>query len=191
MARTVTRRGFLGLAGVAAAAASVGVTTQNLVPTEKAWADEDVQEVHTCCHACINNCAVIAEVKNGRVTAVKGDPIDPLTQGRICPKGLAGVQALYHPNRLKYPMKRVGAKPGNEWERISWDEAAEIVARALINMRDKTGRRGLLCTTGGGGNPQFFSINRFRDFWGAGDLFEPGQAQCWLPRFWSMERITG
>lgn len=191
MTKTMTRRTFARVSALASAVAATGISANHLVPSEKAWGDDEVQEVRTCCHACINNCAVIAEVRNGRVTAVKGDPIDPLSEGRICPKGLAGVQALYHPNRLKYPMVRVGDKPGNEWERISWEEAAKIVAKALVNMRDKTGRRGLLCTTGGGGNPQFFSINRFRNFWGAGDLFEPGQAQCWLPRFWAMEKVSG
>ena len=41
-------------------------------------------------------------------------------------------------------MKRVGAKPGNQWERISWDEAAKTVAQHMIDMRDKTGKHGLL-----------------------------------------------
>ena len=88
-------------------------------------------------------------------------------------------------------MKRVGEKPGNQWERISWDEAAKIVAQHMIDMRDKTGKHGLLCTTGGGGNPQFFSPPRFRNFWGAGNVFEPGCAQCYLPRNYTMPLING
>lgn len=96
-------------------------------------------------------------MSNGRVTRLKGDDIDPMSKGRMCPKGLSGIQALYHPNRNKYPMKRVGDKPGNQWERISWDEACETVAQAMMDMAEKTGKHGLLCTTGGGGNPQFFS----------------------------------
>lgn len=191
MSHSITRRSFAKLAAAAGIAAAGGLTVNNIVETDKAWADDEATEVHTCCRGCINNCGIIATVRNGRVVSLKGDPIDVLTEGRICPKGLAGIQALYHPNRLKYPMVRVGDKPGNNWERVTWDEAAQAVARALINMRDKTGRRGLLCTTGGGGNPQFFSINRFRNFWGAGDLFEPGQAQCWLPRFWATDKVSG
>ena len=83
----------------------------------------------------------------------------------MCPKRGLGIQALYHPNRKKYPMKRVGERGGNQWERISWEEAIDTIADALMDMKDKTGLEGLLCSTGGGGNPQFFSPPRFRNFW--------------------------
>lgn len=188
----MTRRSFVKAAAITAGASALGIeAAHNLTPSNKAWADNDVQEIRTSCRACIANCGVIATVSNGRVIKLKGDPIDPMSKGRICPKGISGVQALYHPNRNKYPMKRVGEKPGNQWERISWDEAAKIVAQHMIDMRDKTGKHGLLCTTGGGGNPQFFSPPRFRNFWGAGNVFEPGCAQCLLPRAFTMPLVNG
>ncbi len=189
---TMSRRTFMKAAAVTGAAGALGVAgAQNLVPSDKAWADDDVKEVRTSCRACIANCGVIATVRNGRVTKIKGDPIDPMSKGRVCPKGLSGIQALYHPNRNKYPLKRVGEKPGNKWERISWDEATKTVAQHMIDMRDKTGKHGLLTSTGGGGNPQFFSPPRFRNFWGAGNVFEPGCAQCYLPRNYTMGKING
>ncbi len=173
----MTRRSFVKSAAVAGAATALGVEAANCFsPSDKAWAEGEVTEVRTSCRACIANCGVIAVVSNGRVIKIKGDPIDPMSKGRVCPKGLSGVQALYHPNRNKYPMKRVGEKPGNQWERISWEEAAKTVAQHLIDMRDKTGKQGLLCSTGGGGNPQFFRPPRFRNFWGEGNVFEPGCA---------------
>ena len=181
--KTAAVTGAVGALGLGAA--------HNMKPSDKAWADNDVHEVRTSCRACIANCGVIATVSNGRVVRLRGDSIDPMSKGRMCPKGLSGIQALYHPNRNKYPMKRVGAKPGNQWERISWDEAAKTVAQHLIDMRDKTGKHGLLCTTGGGGNPQFFSPPRFRNFWGAGNVFEPGCAQCYLPRNFTMPLVNG
>lgn len=162
-----------------------------LTPADDAFAEEQTYEVRTSCRACIANCGCIATVKNGRVISLRGDEIDPMSQGRMCPKGLSGIQALYHPNRNKYPMKRVGSKPGNEWERISWDEACELVAQSMMNMAEKTGKHGFLASTGGGGNPQFFSPPRFRNFWGAGNVFEPGCAQCYLPRNYIMPLING
>ncbi|MFR3878442.1 MAG: hypothetical protein ACLTYW_10185 [Collinsella sp.] len=51
------------------------------------------------------------------------------------------------------------------------EEAIDTIADALMDMKDKTGLEGLLCSTGGGGNPQFFSPPRFRNFWGAGNVF--------------------
>lgn len=191
-AKALSRRSFVKSAALAGAAAAIGVELgDSFVASDKAWADDDVQEVRTSCRACIANCGVIAVVRNGRVIKIKGDDIDPMSKGRVCPKGLAGVQALYHPNRNKYPLKRVGAKPGNDWERISWDEACQIVAEHMVDMRDKTGKHGLLCSTGGGGNPQFFSPPRFRNFWGGGNVFEPGCAQCYLPRNYTMGKING
>ncbi len=192
MSTTMTRRSFMKTAAVTGAVGALGLgVAHNMAPSDKAWADNDVHEVRTSCRACIANCGVIATVSNGRVIKLRGDSIDPMSKGRMCPKGLSGIQALYHPNRNKYPMKRVGAKPGNQWERISWDEAAKTVAQHMIDMRDKTGKHGLLCTTGGGGNPQFFSPPRFRNFWGAGNVFEPGCAQCYLPRNFTMPLVNG
>ncbi len=192
LSNTMSRRSFVKAAAITGAVGALGVKTAgNLVDSDKAWADDDVTEVRTACRACIANCGVIATVSNGRVIKLRGDEIDPMSKGRMCPKGLSGIQALYHPNRNKYPMKRVGDKPGNDWERISWDEAAKTVAQHLIDMRDKTGKHGLLTSTGGGGNPQFFSPPRFRNFWGAGNTFEPGCAQCYLPRNYTMPLING
>lgn len=47
-------------------------------------------------------------------------------------------------------MKRVGERGGNQWERIGWEEAIDTIADALMDMKDKTGLEGLLCSTGGG-----------------------------------------
>ena len=74
---------------------------------------DEVHEVHTACRACIANCGVIATVKNGQVVKLKGDPVDPMSKGRMCGKGLSGINALYHPNRNKYPLVRDGEElPG-------------------------------------------------------------------------------
>ncbi len=193
-ALNMTRRTFTKASALTACAAALGAGVagaHNLVASDKAYAADEVKLVHTSCRACISNCGVIAHVQNGRVIKLEGDPADPMSQGRMCPKGLSGIQALYHPNRNKYPMKRVGERGGNQWERITWEEAIDTIADALMEMKDKTGLEGLLCTTGGGGNPQFFSPPRFRNFWGAGNVFEPGCAQCFLPREFTMPLING
>ena len=190
----MTRRSFTKATALVAATAALGgsvAAADSLVNSTTAYAEDEEKLVHTSCRACISNCGVIAHVKNGRVVKLEGDPADPMSQGRLCPKGLSGIQALYHPNRNKYPMKRVGERGGNEWERISWDEAIDTIADALMEMYEKTGPEGLLLSTGGGGNPQFFSPPRFRNFFGAGNVFEPGCAQCYLPRNFTMPLING
>lgn len=143
---------------------------------------ESVRRIKTACRACISNCSVIATVKNGRVVHLEGNPEDPMSKGHMCAKGLAGIQALYNPNRNKYPMIRVGERGENRWRRISWDEALDIIAKKLIEAKKEYGAESVLCSTGGGGNPEFWSIARFCNIFGTPNWFEPGCAQCYLPR---------
>lgn len=181
---SITRRGFVKTA--AALAATVGAACaieSNFVDVDPAQAEESDEEtiVETSCRACISNCAVRAHMRNGRVIRLEGNSIDPMSKGRMCAKGFAGVQALYNPNRMKYPMKRVGERGVNEWERISWEEAIETIADALWELDEKDDPMALICSGGGGGNPQFYSQIRFVGLNG-GNFFEPGCSQCFLPR---------
>ncbi len=152
---------------------------------------DEIKRIKTCCRACIANCGVIATVKNGRVIKLEGNPEDPMSKGRMCAKGLSGIQALYHPNRNKYPMKRVGKRGENKWQRISWDEAIDTIARKLMETREKYGAEAVFCSTGGGGNPEIWSIARFCNIFGTPNWFEPGCAQCYLPRVLAYTMMYG
>ncbi|MBR5114828.1 MAG: molybdopterin-dependent oxidoreductase [Oscillospiraceae bacterium] len=148
-------------------------------------------EVHTACRACIANCGVIATVKNGRVVALRGDPVDPMSKGKLCDKGLSGINALYHPNRNKYPLLRVGERGSGEWKRTTWDNAVDIVARRLMEIREKYGAECVFGSTGGGGNPEVWSCARFCNIFGTPNWFEPGSAQCYLPRVLATTMMYG
>ena len=154
-------------------------------------AEEGVKEIKTACRACIANCGAIATVKNGRVIGLRGNPQDPMSKGRLCAKGLSGIQALYHPNRNKYPMKRVGDRGSGQWKRISWDEALDTIADKLMETREKYGAEAVFCSTGGGGNPEIWSIARFCNIFGTPNWFEPGCAQCYLPRVLAYTMMYG
>lgn len=185
--KDISRRSFVKLSALAGAAATTaGSISSNLLDVEPALAAEEavgeVQKIQTMCRACLNNCGTIAHVQNGRVIKLEGDPADPMNKGALCPKGLAGIQALYNPNRIKYPMKRVGERGSKDWERISWQQAIDEIADVLWEYYQKEGPKSLVTSTGGGGNPQFFSPARFLTVWGGGNFFEPGCAQCYLPR---------
>jgi anaerobic selenocysteine-containing dehydrogenase len=73
-------------------------------------------------------CGLLVEVENGKIVRVKGDPDCSLNRGTICAKGLAQIERLQHPERLRHPLRRTGAKGGGQWERISWDEALALLA---------------------------------------------------------------
>jgi len=77
----------------------------------------------------------LVHVKDGKVTQVRGDPKHPASRGYICIKAKAQPQLIYHPDRLKFPMKRVGAKGSGQWERISWDEALDGIATSFTQVK--------------------------------------------------------
>jgi anaerobic selenocysteine-containing dehydrogenase len=196
MLENLSRRGFVKLGMLSTAAAALaGSSPANLIETTPAYAAEvgtgNVEKIQTMCRACLNNCGAIAHVKDGRVINLEGDPADPMNQGALCAKGLTGIQALYNPCRIKYPMKRVGERGVNNWERISWEQAINEIADVLWEYYQKEGVKSLVLSTGGGGNPQFFSPARFLTAWGGGNFFEPGCAQCYLPRNHMQQAMNG
>lgn len=89
-----------------------------------------------CPHDCPDTCSMQFHVKDGALLSVSGNPDHPMTRGGLCVKLKDYEKRHYHPNRLLYPMKRVGPKGSNQFERISWDEALETIVdrwQALIN----------------------------------------------------------
>ncbi len=93
----------------------------------------EATEVATLCEMCVNKCAAIARVENGVVTKLNPNPMFPKSKNMLCPRGNAGIQALYDPDRLKYPMIRIGEKGEGKFKRVSWEEAYE----AILNGTDK------------------------------------------------------
>ncbi|MCA9607247.1 MAG: molybdopterin-dependent oxidoreductase [Myxococcales bacterium] len=81
-------------------------------------------------------CGLTLEVEGGRVTSVKGDPDDPLSQGYLCPKGPALAALQEDPDRLRQPLRRVG----DRFEPIGWDDALELAADGLHRAQERHGR---------------------------------------------------
>jgi len=87
---------------------------------------------------CHNGCGVLLYVdKEGKLAHVEGDPLAPFNGGKLCMRCLNLVEAVNHPDRLKYPLRRAGKRGENKWERITWDEAYdEIVEKVNAIKRD-------------------------------------------------------
>src|SRR5437867_1311227 len=87
------------------------------------------QIIHAACpHDCPDTCAMLVEVEDGRATRVSGDPDHPPTQGFLCTKVTRYLERVYNPDRVLYPMRRIGAKGEGRFERISWDQALATIA---------------------------------------------------------------
>ncbi len=104
------------------------------------WPDlkkyEGTTKVPGMCQLCSTICGIVGHVKDGRVIKIEGNPNDPNSRGRLCARGQAGLNHLYHPERLLYPLRRVGARGEGKWKRISWDEALDEIAAKLKTIRD-------------------------------------------------------
>jgi len=108
----------------------------------------------SCVHNCGGRCFLYARVEDGVITRFlsgQEGPDDPdLPQVRACLKGRAQRQWVYHPDRLKYPMKRVGRRGEGRFARISWDEALDIIARELQRIKETYGNEAIYVMYGTG-----------------------------------------
>ena len=93
-----------------------------------------------CPHDCPSVCALDVEVdENGRVGRLRGAKTHPYTLGVICEKVARYGERVHHPGRLLHPLKRKGAKGSGEWQPISWDDALDEVAGALLKAEERYG----------------------------------------------------
>ncbi|MFC4799589.1 molybdopterin-dependent oxidoreductase [Neobacillus sp. GCM10023253] len=88
---------------------------------------------HICPRNCYSSCSMLGYTVNGRLTKVSGDPKHGYTNGLLCAKGYNYLQHVYHPDRLKYPMRQVPRGSGN-WQRISWTQAIDLIAEKIIEL---------------------------------------------------------
>ena len=80
------------------------------------------------CQLCSTICGIVGHVKDGRLIKIEGNPKDPNSRGKLCARGHAALNHLYHPERLLYPLKRVGKRGEGKWKRISWEDALTEIA---------------------------------------------------------------
>jgi anaerobic selenocysteine-containing dehydrogenase len=96
---------------------------------------KNVKEVLTDCTLCYHSCGTRVTVEDGKAVKILGLESHPLNKGRLCPKGEAALDNIYDPNRIKYPMKRVG----ENWERVTWDQALTEIAQKLLRLKEQFG----------------------------------------------------
>ncbi|MCC6888708.1 MAG: molybdopterin-dependent oxidoreductase [Hyphomicrobiales bacterium] len=96
--------------------------------------------IPTACGMCYIGCGILADVRNGVVVGIKGNPDSPQNRGSMCAKGKASIMNLYNPKRVTVPLRRTNPNKGfNEdprWQEISWEEAVETIVSALQRIRD-------------------------------------------------------
>ena len=147
--------------------------------------DHDVTIVPTgCCHDCGGRCVLSAHVKDGRIVRFETDGGEE-PQIRACLRGRAYRQRVYAPDRLKYPLRRIGERGEGKFERISWDQATDIVASELRRIKKTYGNSAIFLAVGAGNQGMLhgpmpvgrmlMEFGGFTRFWGGpsyeGNLF--------------------
>ena len=156
----LTRRSFLKTTGTLAGAA---VVAGAVTPSLQAYADEyalgqiETEQEQVFCGVCRGNCSgtckINLHVVDGKIVKTSRRPFNSfpdMSIDRICLRGLSQVYNIYGPNRIQYPMRRVGERGAGEWERITWDEAVDEIAQRWQEIREKYGDQAIAYTRGSG-----------------------------------------
>ena len=93
----------------------------------------DAENIPFLCGMCVNKCAGFARVEEGKITKLNPNPYFPKSRNMLCPRGNAGLQTLYDPDRLKHPLIRTGERGDGQYRQASWEEAYE----AILHGTDK------------------------------------------------------
>lgn len=157
----ITRRQFLK--GSAAAAAFAGIASvTGFAPVSEAASDDvltaaaealntEEQLFNSPCRSnCFQACILNAHVRDGKVVRMSPKPYPNDDYTGCCLKGLTIPQRTYSNTRLKYPMRRVGERGGDQWERISWDEAISEIAEKFTAIQQEYGEQAIAFDVGSG-----------------------------------------
>jgi thiosulfate reductase/polysulfide reductase chain A len=186
----VSRRRFLKItgagAGVAAAAGTFGSFPGLRVA--KGPVEKGIRTVPTFCDLCFWKCNAIATVKDGVLWKIEGHPDDPLSRGRLCPRGTGGVGAHFDTDRLRVPLLRASVRGEEKWTEVTWDEALGHVAEKMLKIKAEYGPEAVaLFSHGLGGTFLKHTLKAF----GSPNSAAPSFAQCRGPRDVGFELTFG
>ncbi|MEE9429637.1 MAG: molybdopterin-dependent oxidoreductase [Melioribacteraceae bacterium] len=180
---SISRRDFLKRSVLTGGALSVLSTTQLKGFTKHpiGWkGNQRVSEIASICEMCFWRCGILGNVdKYGKILKIDGNPEHPLTHGRLCARGNAGHKLTYDPDRLKYPLMRVGKRGEGKFKRVSWDEALDFFAEKLLKIKKEYGPEAV------GYFPHGIQARFFHQVmtaFGTPNSVEPAFAQCRGPR---------
>lgn len=123
-----------------------------------------LQAIPTTCKQCAAGCGVIAYLNGSQLVQILGNPEHPINIGRICAKGVTGINLANDPERILFPMKRKGPRGDPTWTRITWDEAYSVLSQR-INGLIQEGSANEVVWDIGANDPL---LNRFINACGAG-----------------------
>ena len=149
----MNRRQFLKGSAMAAAALSAvpGALAEGTLEAAPAEAASEEKIFNSPCRSnCCQSCTLNAHVRDGKVTMMTPKAYPNGDYTGCCLKGLTLPQRTYSATRIKYPMKRVGERGEDKWERISWDEAISTIAEKFMEIQKTYGDQAVVVDSGSG-----------------------------------------
>ncbi|MEE9543093.1 MAG: molybdopterin-dependent oxidoreductase, partial [Thermodesulfobacteriota bacterium] len=152
------RRDFLKMLGLGGLGAAIGagvglsnkppgaklipyvIPPEDVVPGVATW-------YASLCTQCSAGCGIHVKVQEGRAKKIEGNPNHPVSRGKLCALGQAGLQTLYNPDRIKAPMKRRGARGSGDYVEITWEEAFSSLSNNLAGLQGEGNSKGLYSLT--------------------------------------------
>lgn len=148
MTKTLSRRDFLKIGAAGAGALAIGQMLPPMVAqAARAAGNIDANGngfVHSMCEMCVWRCGLIAKVVDGRVVKLDGNPEHPHSRGNLCPRGQSGLMNTYDPDRVLTPLIRVGKRGEGKFREASWEEALDLVASKMTEIKDKYGAEAMV-----------------------------------------------
>ena len=143
---------------------------------------EEIRGAKThCARMDHGGCALLVGVQGNEIVQIKGDPEGYLSRGYTCYKGRVSADRLYHPDRLRYPLRREGKRGEGKWRRISWEEALDVTATNLLAIREKYGARAVGFGAGMPKGLEHFVLIRLANIFGSPNVIA-SQDVCHAPR---------
>ncbi|MEZ5275751.1 MAG: molybdopterin-dependent oxidoreductase [Opitutaceae bacterium] len=177
---TLSRRRFLRIsaATIAAAGAAGTLPTRGFGRSAKTGGS-GVETIPTFCDICFWKCGAIAYRRDGKLWKVEGNPDDPLSRGRLCPRGTGGVGAHTDPDRLRAPMIRTRERGEEKWKEVTWGEALDYIAERMNRIKADYGPESMALFSHGIGGTFFKHTLKA---YGTPNITAPSFAQCRGPR---------
>ena len=146
--------------------------------------------VKSVCGLCSASCGVLITLEDGKAVGIKGDTESPPNRGDLCKIGLASLEYLNHPDRLKHPLKRAGERGEGKWQQISWDEAFSLVADALNKVKQEHGPEAVIMVHGSAKGPMDTHLVRLANAFGTPNVVCSDHV-CHVPRMLAAEFTFG
>ncbi len=182
----ITRRRFLDITKSALLSSAAVVSAPQVVglgnniaeasqTTGTRGGDQGEMVIPTYCDVCFMTCGINVTVKKGKAIKIEGNPLHPLSRGKLCPRGAGGLGQLYDKDRIKTPLLRRSFFGVQTFEKVSWEVALDFVAERMNRIKQKYGPQSLALLKHGKGAAPFV------DLWhaiGSATEAHPSYAQC-------------